>query len=121
LSVPDNEQTLIIAILDAARAPELSGNVAGLGGAVWVSTDNATARYYTSAVIIDSEAGVASGFGSKQIGPLLLHELGHVAGLRHAPDVDQVMYSTMVTGGPTNYQAGDLAGFAQLASFDCPQ
>ena len=119
LSVPDNEQTLIIAILDEARVPDLAGRVAGLGGAVWVSVDNSAPRYFTSTVVIDGESGIPSGFSSKQGGPLLLHELGHVAGLRHAPDMDQVMYASLVVDGPTNYQAGDLAGFARLASYDC--
>ena len=119
LSVPDNEQTLIIAILDETRVPDLAGQVAGVGGAVWVSGDNSAPRYFTSAVVIDGGSGIPSGFSPRQGGPLLLHELGHVAGLRHAPDMDQVMYATMLPDGPTNYQAGDLAGFARLASYDC--
>lgn len=45
---------------------------------------------------------------------ILLHELGHVAGLGHAADRSQVMWRV---AGPSSYQRGDLAGLAYLRSF----
>ena len=119
LQTDNTQQTLIIAILDEARVPQLAGTTAGLGGTAWVQQGSKAPRFYIGAVVVDGEAPVGSGFGSQQIGPLLLHELGHVAGLLHVPDADQVMHPSLVIDGPTNYQAGDLAGLARLASFDC--
>lgn len=45
---------------------------------------------------------------------VLLHELGHAAGLGHAPERGQVMWRV---AGPSSYQRGDLAGLAYLGSF----
>ena len=76
--------------------PVLAGTVAGLGRVVWVSEGNSAPLYSTSAVAIDDQAATVPGFGPQQGGPVIPHELGHVAGLRHAPDIDQLMYPNMI-------------------------
>ncbi len=42
-----------------------------------------------------------------------LHELGHLVGLEHLPDTNQVMYPS-INVNLAGYAAGDLAGLAAL-------
>jgi hypothetical protein len=43
-------------------------------------------------------------------GELLLHELGHVAGLLHVPYTSQMMYPILIWRSQTRYFSGDLQG-----------
>jgi hypothetical protein len=57
----------------------------------------------------------APGYGSGTTrGQLLLHELGHVVGLRHVPLPSQVMYPVLVPRSASSYRSGDLAGLRRL-------
>lgn len=57
----------------------------------------------------------ASGFGAGTTrGQLLLHELGHVVGLRHVSLSSQLMYPVLVPRSSSAYRSGDLAGLARL-------
>lgn len=47
---------------------------------------------------------------------ILLHELGHLAGLGHPPDPGQMMAATVPDDGPVAYRSGDRAGFAELGA-----
>lgn len=47
-------------------------------------------------------------------GPVLLHELGHVAGLGHVPTYGEIMQNA--GGGMTDLGAGDLEGLRRLGS-----
>ena len=51
---------------------------------------------------------------AEQRARILLHELGHLAGLGHAADPDQIMAPTVPETGPIAYRAGDLAGLAAV-------
>jgi len=48
-------------------------------------------------------------------GSTLLHELGHLIGLDHVDDLDQLM-STAPGTGPVAFGPGDLAGFARVGA-----
>ncbi len=61
---------------------------------------------------------LTAGFGPASYatrGRMLLHELGHIAGLMHTTDPNQVMYP-IVDGWAGTYAAGDRAGLAQLGA-----
>lgn len=46
-------------------------------------------------------------------GEVVIHELGHVLGLAHAPSDEQIMYAT-ITDRAARYGAGDLAGLRRV-------
>lgn len=46
---------------------------------------------------------------------LVLHELGHAAGLSHVGSDSQVMYPSIGEDSPSRFQRGDLAGLHELA------
>lgn len=47
---------------------------------------------------------------------VLLHELGHLAGLGHAGDPDQIMASPVPQGGVMTYREGDRAGLGEVGA-----
>jgi hypothetical protein len=61
---------------------------------------------------------IASRDGEAQARAIILHELGHLMGLAHVNDPNQVM-APRVRSGVTEYQPGDLAGLNQLGSGPC--
>ena len=50
------------------------------------------------------------------LGALVLHELGHTAGLGHSPGAAEVMYPTLSGAFTGDYNVGDLAGLRQLGA-----
>ena len=51
-------------------------------------------------------------------GPVLMHELGHLAGIDHVNDPGQVMYPVARDDGPTTYGAGDLDGLWRVSAWN---
>jgi hypothetical protein len=73
-------------------------------------------QYFGGIVVIDADATANHGFGYRYAhGSVLLHELGHIMGLDHVRDPEQLMYS-----GPhpnfsvRTYAPGDLEGLRRL-------
>jgi hypothetical protein len=73
-------------------------------------------------VVIDAGQRIPTGFGSRfSLGPVLMHELGHVMGLGHVGAADELMWSPRVPGhsrtpdlSQTDWGPGDLAGLRAL-------
>jgi hypothetical protein len=73
-------------------------------------------QYFGGIVVMDGDATARRGFGDFYAhGSVLLHELGHIMGLDHVKDPDQLMYS----GRDPNFRVrdfgeGDLEGLRRL-------
>jgi hypothetical protein len=68
-------------------------------------------------VVIDptATAGYLPDFADGvSLGALMLHELGHAAGLGHAEDKTQVMWPVLTNATAARYSPGDLAGLAAI-------
>lgn len=104
------------------QQPALAGQVAGLGGSAWASPSADGPRVYVSGnVTLDGPEFadlVTSDRGAEIARSILLHELGHVVGLQHVWDTDQLMYAT-TDGSVLDFADGDLAGLAQLGAGEC--
>jgi matrixin len=78
--------------------------------------------YQSGMVVINADAPLLSGFGSGfSLGPVLLHELGHVLGLGHVGDADEIMWAPDLPGSnpslfsnATNWGDGDLEGLRRV-------
>jgi hypothetical protein len=93
----------------------------GVGVGYWMAAFDAVnpaPSMVTGQIVIMTASGVAPGFdGFHSYGTVLLHEWGHVLGLGHPADPNQVMSLDLANlSVAPGYQAGDLAGLARLGS-----
>jgi hypothetical protein len=101
--------------------PLLHGDVIGDAGSAWVSVGDGSRYFVTGTVSLDGpQLGelLQQKDGARLVRSVVLHELGHLAGLSHVNDPTQLMYphtSDAVSG----YQKGDLAGLARLGKGQC--
>jgi len=87
---------------------------------VWVRNADGKQVFVSGEIVFASTVtGYTPGFkaGTVSRGALMLHELGHLAGLDHTGDRSQVMYPQI--GFATGYGAGDLAGLKALGAGGC--
>lgn len=101
-----------------AEVPKLDGDTVGIGGASAV-TSNGETRYVTGVVVLDQqEYERMRGTGRYLAAKLILaHELGHVLGLDHFDDANQLMHAQYV--GQRGFGDGDRAGFKELRDIPC--
>jgi Matrixin len=73
-------------------------------------------QYFGGLIVMDADATARYGFGDFYAhGAVLLHELGHIMGLDHVRDPDQLMYSGRYPNfGLHAYGPGDLEGLRRL-------
>jgi hypothetical protein len=73
-------------------------------------------QYFGGIVVVDADAIAGRGFGGRYAnGSVLLHELGHIMGLDHVKDPNQLMYSGHHTHVRLRgFGPGDLEGLRQL-------
>ena len=101
------------------EVPQLAGEVAGLGGSTYVQQDGYR-RYITGSVTLDvglyDELERRPG-GEDTMRAILMHELGHVLGLGHVTDRDELMYEDSL--GQDDFGPGDREGLARLGQVSC--
>lgn len=89
---------------------------AGHGGAVSLTPpDSEKAHYVTGQVTLDADG--AFNQDPAELRAILLHEFGHVVGLKHAASKTEMMAAS--SDEQTNYGPGDLAGLALLGQGEC--
>lgn len=113
----DMSDPVLVLWSDGSEAPDLSGDIAGVGGSYRVGPlGGGHERYVTGFVVLDREAyeDIRSGDIRQAI---VDHEFGHLVGLGHVEDRHQLMNER--GGFTTSYGAGDLAGLAELGAIDC--
>ncbi|HET7530123.1 MAG TPA: hypothetical protein VFJ98_04100 [Mycobacteriales bacterium] len=91
---------------------------AGVGSIVWRYSALSDLRISDAAVVMRrGHTGLRAGFGrGGTTGTLLLHELGHAAGLLHVYDGSQVMNPVIGGSSPGTYADGDRRGLHRVGA-----
>lgn len=107
----------IVGWASAEHIPELAGNVAGLGGAQYMTRGNQTG-YVTGGIALDVELlDAPRQAGEPAYVGVLRHEVGHLLGLGHVDAPTSLMYggaNSVSTWGP-----GEIEGLAVLGAGRC--
>ncbi|WP_051486067.1 matrixin family metalloprotease [Nocardioides sp. J54] len=116
-----SREPVLVAWATEDEVEELSGNVAGVGGAVAQSdTRGGRLRYVTGQVTLDSDVYDRLGGdpdGRARGRAILLHELGHLVGLDHVDSPGELMYADEV--GLLDFGTGDRNGLVRLGKGQC--
>ncbi len=124
----DRWAPILVAWTTPAEVPDLAGQTIGVGGSVAASGPSGRATYVTGILFLDrpqieaqlADTEVAGSPVSRraQIRAVMLHEIGHIFGLDHVGDPDQLMYP-VARPTLTDFAAGDLRGLHRLATGPC--
>ncbi|GGF55750.1 hypothetical protein GCM10011519_32110 [Marmoricola endophyticus] len=110
---------VLVAWSTPTAVPELKGDVVGIGGSAAPAQPrgdaDATVHYVTGQLVLDRQDFADLGDTSRQA--VLDHEMGHVVGLAHVDDRDELMYPR--AHGVTRFGHGDLTGLALLGRVPC--
>jgi hypothetical protein len=117
----DRWAPVLIAWESDTQNPELAGEIVGEGGSTAVSIGSGPQVLVTGTVSLD--AGQFPQILDRRNGrtiarAIILHELGHLVGLGHVDDDQQLMYPE-TRGDVVDFAAGDLTGLAALGGGRC--
>jgi hypothetical protein len=112
-------EPVLVAWSDEAEVPELEGDVAGIGGSTslakggrsWLVTGSVVIDGADMAELMDAPNGLDA------VRAVILHEFGHLVGLDHVDDRDELMYPEHIS--QQTFGPGDRAGLAELGSGEC--
>jgi hypothetical protein len=111
---------ILIAWSTPEENPTLAGDVAGVGGSSAVNVPGKPYVYVTGQVQLDAPdlaEALAHPAGRDLVRAVILHELGHVVGLDHIEDPNQLMNAR--NSNVTDFAEGDRAGLALLGTGEC--
>lgn len=119
LGLPDHSRRpVLVAWATSDELPDLAGDVAGIGGSAATDLGTGRLRYVTGIVVLD--AGQFAGFDPDDPSvaqAIVDHEFGHLVGLGHVDDPNELMYEHNLTR--TTYGPGDREGLARLGGLPC--
>jgi hypothetical protein len=114
------KEPVLVAWADSGEVEELEGDVAGVGGAVAVSSGpDGWMRYVTGQVTLDEDAYADLDDDDDEEGAraILLHELGHLVGLDHVDSPAELMFADYL--GQGDFSTGDRNGLVRLGQGRC--
>jgi hypothetical protein len=114
-----SEATLLISWTDEREVPRLLGDTVGVGGSSVRLHDPGTVYYVSGEISLDAPdlSEILSRDGPETVRAVIMHELGHVVGLDHVDDRNELMSDRNV--GRTSFGPGDLRGLAELGRGGC--
>jgi Matrixin len=117
----DRWAPVLIGWTDAAEFPSVSGDIAGVGGSSVVAPEGPGSERYVSGQVALSRdwftAAIAQPGGDANARAVVMHELGHLVGLAHVRDPDELMAE--LNSGLTEFGPGDRQGLAAVGAGRC--
>jgi hypothetical protein len=115
---PEDPPPVLVAWADSDEVPDLAGSTAGIGGSTPARLHNRI-QFVTGLVVLDTDAydRMESRHDLRSEQLILAHELGHVLGLDHVDDVDELMNAEYV--GQSGFGPGDREGLERLHDLPC--
>lgn len=117
----DRWAPVLVAWATPDEVPDFGVDIAGEAGSIRIGTPSGDETFVSGGVYLDPgeyRRIVAQG-GRAAANAVILHEFGHLVGLDHVNDNGQIMFPRSGPGSPTEYQAGDLTGLAELGQGAC--
>jgi hypothetical protein len=115
----DRWAPILIAWSDETRYPDLAGYIAGVGTPHPVQTVDGHLVLTSGQVVLDgAQLDPLQMPDRTEARALLLHELGHVVGLAHTADRNEIMFSEAQLT-VQDYGPGDLMGLRAVGSRSC--
>lgn len=111
---------VLVSFATTSEVPELAGDVAGIGGSAVGASTGSRAYYTSGGVTLDADAFrdiLSRPGGRAEAEGVVQHEFGHLLGLAHVPERDQLMYPH--GSSITTYQGGDRQGLEILGAGSC--
>jgi len=116
----DRWAPILIAWASLKSKPGDSADMVGEATSYQLVRGNGFAHYVTGQVVLDQKQILRMNeqYGQNITGSVIEHEMGHLIGLGHTAERNELMYhETQI--GVSEYQAGDLTGLAELGQGAC--
>lgn len=115
----DRWAPVLISWATPSEVPDFGVDIVGEAGPIAVRTPSGGLTYVSGVVYLDPVAiqEIRLRMGAAAATTVVLHELGHLVGLAHVDDVNQIMFPR--GGQVADYQQGDRVGLGALGKGPC--